>query len=289
MAKKCDVCGEKIGIFRRGYATQDGTVCDFCVDKALEKHGDINLTFEELDTWRGYIEWGMKHSTVDQYKQGVEKAYEKFTSEALVNFDYDPEIRLFKPTYTACEEAFFDDDGKVLKATDQGQPPYKDSDYSLIPYDKIIGYELLEDGGSVASGGLGRAAVGAVLLGPVGAVVGGVTGKKKSKATCMNLQVKIVLTDSPQPAFYITLLKKETKKSSSLYKSRFEDAQNICAKLEAILHDRDAALTSTESVNHAVAQANDPAEELRKYKTLLDDGIITQEDYDAKKKQLLGL
>lgn len=28
---------------------------------------------------------------------------------------------------------------------------------------------------------------------------------------------------------------------------------------------------------------------LRKYKTLLDDGVITQEDYDAKKKQLLGL
>ena len=28
---------------------------------------------------------------------------------------------------------------------------------------------------------------------------------------------------------------------------------------------------------------------LRKYKTLLDDGVITPEDYDAKKKQLLGL
>jgi len=30
-------------------------------------------------------------------------------------------------------------------------------------------------------------------------------------------------------------------------------------------------------------------DELRKYKELLDDGIITQEDFDAKKKQLLGL
>lgn len=32
----------------------------------------------------------------------------------------------------------------------------------------------------------------------------------------------------------------------------------------------------------------DPAEELRKYKKLLDDGIITQEDFDQKKKMLLG-
>ena len=34
---------------------------------------------------------------------------------------------------------------------------------------------------------------------------------------------------------------------------------------------------------------NDPIEEIRKYKSLLDDGIITQEEFDAKKKQLLGI
>lgn len=32
-----------------------------------------------------------------------------------------------------------------------------------------------------------------------------------------------------------------------------------------------------------------PAEELKKFKELLDMGIITQEEFDAKKKQLLGL
>jgi len=31
------------------------------------------------------------------------------------------------------------------------------------------------------------------------------------------------------------------------------------------------------------------ADELREYKLLLDDGIITQEEFEAKKKQLLGL
>lgn len=34
---------------------------------------------------------------------------------------------------------------------------------------------------------------------------------------------------------------------------------------------------------------SDPAEELRKYKQLLDDGIITQEDFDKKKAMLLGI
>jgi predicted Zn-dependent peptidase len=31
------------------------------------------------------------------------------------------------------------------------------------------------------------------------------------------------------------------------------------------------------------------ADELKKYKELLDSGVITQEEFDAKKKQLLGL
>ena len=33
----------------------------------------------------------------------------------------------------------------------------------------------------------------------------------------------------------------------------------------------------------------DAAEELKKFKELLDMGAITQEEYDEKKKQLLGL
>ena len=32
-----------------------------------------------------------------------------------------------------------------------------------------------------------------------------------------------------------------------------------------------------------------PADELKKFKELLDMGVITQEEFDAKKKQLLGL
>ena len=40
-------------------------------------------------------------------------------------------------------------------------------------------------------------------------------------------------------------------------------------------------------VKQEIPQSN--ADELKKYKDLLDSGIITQEEFDAKKKQLLGL
>lgn len=38
-----------------------------------------------------------------------------------------------------------------------------------------------------------------------------------------------------------------------------------------------------------VVQAPSNADELKKYKDLLDSGVITQEEFDAKKKQILGL
>ena len=38
-----------------------------------------------------------------------------------------------------------------------------------------------------------------------------------------------------------------------------------------------------------VIQQISPAEELKKFKELLDMGVITQEEFDAKKKELLGL
>lgn len=39
----------------------------------------------------------------------------------------------------------------------------------------------------------------------------------------------------------------------------------------------------------ATVAALSPADEIKKFKDLLDQGIITQEEFDAKKKQLLGL
>lgn len=39
----------------------------------------------------------------------------------------------------------------------------------------------------------------------------------------------------------------------------------------------------------ATAPHSDEADQLKKFKDLLDSGIITQEEFDAKKKQLLGL
>ena len=48
-------------------------------------------------------------------------------------------------------------------------------------------------------------------------------------------------------------------------------------------------LSTNEAAQTTKAAASDTTENLKKYKELLDTGVITQEEFDAKKKQLLGL
>ena len=71
----------------------------------------------------------------------------------------------------------------------------------------------------------------------------------------------------------------ESKSDSFLTKSAMEDYNNIAAKLDQII--------SSNTQGSASADSN--ADELRKFKGLLDDGIISQAEFDEKKKELLGL
>lgn len=65
---------------------------------------------------------------------------------------------------------------------------------------------------------------------------------------------------------------------------RYEvDVENAIAVGEIVVPDQ----FKPKSV--AAAQQLSTADEIKKYKALLDSGAITQAEYDAKKKQLLGL
>ena len=150
-------------------------------------------------------------------------------------------------------------------------------------YDEILGYELLEDGGSVAKGGLGRAVAGGLILGPAGAVIGGITGKKKSKGTCSSLEIKITLNNMETPTEYIELISSETSRSSFIYKSAFKSAQEILSILQVICESNNCNASEQQT------QPSSSADEIMKFKNLLDQGIITKEEFELKKKQLLGI
>lgn len=169
-------------------------------------------------------------------------------------------------------------------------------EYSMKPngtifrFDEIADFDLLENNNTIASGGLGRAVVGGVLLGGAGAIVGGVTGKRKTKATCDMLVVQVSTTNMFFPNLMITYINKEVKKTDKKYTKEFNNAQQTIAGLNSVIKMAE----NNKVVKVSVENSNDindsnPYEELKKVKELLDMGIITQEEFDLKKKELLGL
>ena len=78
----------------------------------------------------------------------------------------------------------------------------------------------------------------------------------------------------------------EVATSSGKIKFLFiENAAEIHTVISKLLMSRQDKNNSTVQVKQEVSAAD----ELKKYKELLDNGVISQEEFDAKKKQLLGL
>lgn len=252
MAKECLVCGKTIGAFTGKVAVSDGFVCTPCWLKA-GRETSIN----------GLMDSKTLDSTAIR-----EMIAEKERTQALIDS--------FKPTHKV-DMLAFDDNTQTFVIT------HSKKHQDIYRYDQIVGFELLEDGETITKGGLGRAVAGGLLFGGIGAIVGGVTGGKKSKNVCKSLQIKLTLRNSPKQTEYLPFIATETKTGSIIYKTAYKLAQDALSALQ--LATEKAAPAPAE----APAQALSGADEILKYKGLLDAGIITEEEFSAKKAQILGL
>lgn len=95
--------------------------------------------------------------------------------------------------------------------------------------------------------------------------------------------------DSISATATITIFKGISVSSSSGRISflAIKNSNKIYETLNQLLIERQSKKKS-EHINHIEAKL-DEADKLKKFKELLDSGIITQEEFDAKKKELLGL
>lgn len=157
-------------------------------------------------------------------------------------------------------------------------------------YSNLLTFELLENGQSITSGGLGGAVVGGALFGGVGAIVGSNTGVKKSSSTCISLKLRVTLKDTYVDTIFIDFIRSETLIQSPIYKRAQKNAQSCVSALE-IICDYNKEQKQTDSINkvYKTNETISEADELLKFKQLLDAGVITQAEFDAKKKQILNL
>ena len=113
-------------------------------------------------------------------------------------------------------------------------------------FDDLVSYELIQNDDVVVTGGVGKAVVGGAVMtalagglwGMTGAVVGGVTGKRKQSKKVNSLAVRITLNSFDFPCCFIYLIEKPIKSNSKEYKNVSETAQLILSTLDLITHHK---------------------------------------------------
>lgn len=139
----------------------------------------------------------------------------------------------------------------------------------IYSFDEVAGYESdVPDDLTVTEtkGGIGRAVIGAAVAGPVGAIVGAATAKTETRKgrSKENVSIRFVLPLG------------ESSLPTTVYPGGMTAFLKGCK-------------ASQEKLQAAASAASSDADELLKFKQLLDMGAITEAEYNAKKAQLLGL
>ncbi|MBR5792842.1 MAG: SHOCT domain-containing protein [Ruminiclostridium sp.] len=164
---------------------------------------------------------------------------------------------------------------------DEGITLINQAPHRSYSYSDIVSFEILENGSSITKGGLGAAAVGGALFGGAGAVVGATTGTKRTAQICNSMQVAVTVKDDENPNIYIPIVKSAVPSLSKEYTKSLKMAKDIVAVLERLYVAGQEIKSESKS--------SESIDDLRKYKGLLDDGLITAEEYAEVKKRILKL
>lgn len=150
-------------------------------------------------------------------------------------------------------------------------------------YDELASYEVIVNDHTKTKSGLGKALIGGAIAGPAGMITGAIIGKGQTGADVIqSLAFVIVLKDGQR--FALPFISKDTNANSLAAQSTWTTIVRLIDKLDEILQQPSVA-QEVEADRGVVSNY----EELIKMKELLELDIITQEEFDIKKKELLNL
>ncbi len=182
----------------------------------------------------------------------------------------------------------FDEKAKkwqVKRVFSKDSPVYNFSDIVKYEYQE----QVQKKGGAISS--FGNISFGQSIGGEAGKLAGALHSltPPKVEAMCVLITVKtasglqIEKAKLVSPTFSM-------EKGTAAYNKNFAEVSRLCTYLDELLAEKNRTASAVPVAPAAsVVPAFSAADELKKFKELLDMGVISQEDFDAKKKKLLGL
>lgn len=161
---------------------------------------------------------------------------------------------------------------------------------------------LQQDNSSIVT----RAAVGGLLFGSAGAIIGGVTGKSTAKSIVSKLGLRILVNDKQHPSYYMPFLRFSTPqpKDSFDYAGNLELLEHWFGIFQALMHDvqnereqnrqRPKTIIPTTQFLDIDGNTDERVPESRatKLKELADmyrEDLLTKSEFDALKQELFDL
>lgn len=158
---------------------------------------------------------------------------------------------------------------------------------NIIQFKDIINYEVYEDGNSVVKGSAGRALIGGTFFGLTGAIIGS-SGKRKVSNYCSSLKLLIRINDIDNPQIEITFINSQVEKDSFIYKNSIKSLQEISSYFEYMINSKTLEKPKSLSVEKSQVESKSKKEQLIELRELFEEGLITEEDYNKKKQEILN-
>lgn len=280
-SKHCAFCENKIGFLSKKLEFKDGYMDSDCITKY-----QMNLP--------GAKAYAKDH-TVQEFKDLLASGktfadiHEKYMTDAeKANEKYQKELAEFKADNAAKYSHFYFDlkKGQILQTSGILR------DAKIYNFKDVLSYHINERGHNERKHhGITRAVVGGALAGGAGAIVGATTGGK-NYGVIDHLGLVINMADGSD--FEVVLLNSEQKANTFIGRQYSKEMDDLVAIVQAGMQKfqkqtKQEPKPQQKQQVKQVIEKPDPADEIAKFKKLADQGIITKDEFEAKKKQLLDL
>lgn len=199
------------------------------------------------------------------------KAYREIENERKALFNPTQKLKSFNSIIV-----LIDNSNKLFQVGNS--PIYKFDELINFYSEQVVGSTVVTTK-TKKKGGLTRAVVGGVIAGPVGALVGAGTAGSVSTSTQS--------TNTITKYYYDTNTYSGYEKHEILPPKGFNEFALYC------INYRNNEINTNKpndklNNNSKLLPEVDPISEIKKYKQLLDDGLLTQDEFEKKKKEILN-
>lgn len=287
----CPICNQKIS-FDDGYygKYQNKSICKNCHDALRPKIDISNLDKLSLSEIRNTI--GNKSIVNYAINQNVTNDITLNTRNNKIKYN-----KAIKPSFFSKRKLYIDEQNKVWHYEKMSRK---------IHFDEVISVDIIEEsknnivtntfGTDKKKVALGKALVGGALLGPAGAIIGGTSGKTNRQSTsvateveyCNCMDIVIKTSSSDIPIVKINIIPYPIEKSSLMYQKSLESAKSTLYIFESLMPNCNKVESEiTEKIENNTSNI-DKYDQLAKIKKLLDDDVITQEEFNQEKAKILN-